>query len=252
MSFYFFQISGLIFLVIAGCIFLWNFGITRLKRYDSPILGAVEVWQKFNNEKVLTINKYTHGISANRRSIKTSYWYDIAQKALDHIGRNKSGEVLFLGLGANTSSSIIGRENPTIHQTFIEIDSSIIQAAETYFDLKKLPNYTLIQGDAYKLIDQHKDFLKKFDVIVIDIFTGNPPYVSTKSDKPNFIQKLMKWTKPGGLLIFNRPANTDQAVIDSNALTKYLKTILKNVQVTYINDPRKYQNNIVTGIVKTA
>lgn len=241
----------LFLLVIAACLaILRSIGIIRLKKYTSPLLGSVEVWQKFSGEKSLTINKYTHGISIYKKSISKSYWYHIAKITLDHCRSKKQPKVLFLGLGANTSSLLVARKNPATHQTIIEIDDSIIKACETYFELKTMPNYTLIKGDAYKLIDTRKDFIHTFDVIVIDIFTGNPPYVSTRSDKPTFIQKLLTWSKPGGLLVFNRPANTKQALLDSEALTAYLRTILKNVTTTCIKDPRLFQNNIVTGIVK--
>jgi spermidine synthase len=247
MHIYIYELIFFVILISICLLVLRYIGIIRLKKYSSPLLGTIEVWQKFNGEKSLTINRYTHGISTNLKTINKSYWFTIAEEALKHCEKKRNPHVLFLGLGANTASNIIAKNNPLIHQTIIEIDPFIIQACESYFDLKSLPNYTLLQGDAYKLIDT-ENFKNKFDVIVIDIFTGNPPYVSTRSDKPNFIQKLLKLSNHQGLLVFNRPANTKQAIIDSDALYAYLKTILKEVKVTYIKDPRGFQNNIITGL----
>lgn len=235
--------------IILVCLIIIGYlGKFRLKKYQSPLLGSVEVWWRLNGEKSLTINNYTHGISTNVSSITKNYWYTIAEKAVQHCQDKKSPQVLFFGLGANTSSRIIAQKNPQIHQTIIEIDSYIIEACEQFFDLKSLPRYTLIHGDAYDLIDKRKDFTKKFDVVVIDIFTGNPPYVSTRSDKPHFIQKVIDWTKPDGLLIFNRPADNQRAVRDGKILIRNLRSVLDNVQVTLVQAPRGLKNNIITGM----
>lgn len=238
---------SLIFILFLLLLLYWRIRRKRLKAYISDILGLIEVWEKYNGEKVLTINKYTHGISIEDTSIVKSYWYSIAQEALHHVGNKKNPEVLFLGLGANASSRIIYKENPRVHQTIIEIDNFIIQACREYFHLDEMKNMTLIRGDAYRLVDTRHDFKNTFDVIVVDIFTGIPPYVSTKTNQPPFIQKMLQWSKKNGRIIFNRPANIKKDRADTKKLFAYLKTLFQDVKKVYIQDPRGYQNDILTA-----
>ncbi len=237
----------IIFLIIVLMSCFWRLQIKKLKEYHSPILGLIEIWEKYNGEKILTINKYHHGISTDAKSFKKSYWYYIAKQALDHIKHQKKPEVLFFGLGANASSRTIDQQNPQAHQTIIEIDHSIIEACKEFFHLDEMKNMTVIEGDAYKLIDERKYSQKKFDVMVVDIFTGIPPYVSTKTNQPPFIEKLQKWLKKDGLIIFNRPANIAADREDTKKLDAYLRTKFKKVQTVYIKDPRGYQNEIITA-----
>lgn len=225
---------------------VWRLHVKKLKSYDSPIIGLIEVWQKYNGEKILTINKYHHGISTDDPSIKTSYWYYIASQALSAMRDIKKPEILFFGLGANASSRIIDHKNPHAHQTIVEIDPYIIEACKEFFHLLEMKNMTVIEADAYKLIDQRPDFKAKFDVMVVDIFTGIPPYVSTKTNQPPFIEKMVKWLKPGGTIIFNRPANIKTDREDTKKLEEYLRTKFKNVKNEYIKDQRGYENDIIT------
>ncbi len=227
----------------------WRLRVKKLKEYHSDILGLIEIWKKYNGEKLLTINKYHHGISTDDKSITRSYWYFIAQQVLNHIKDKKQSEVLFFGLGANTSSRIINDQNPQAHQTIIEIDQSIIEACREFFHLDEMKNVTIIKDDAYKLIDQKPDFKHKFDVIIVDIFTGIPPYVSTKTNQPPFIEKLLKWSKIDGRVIFNRPANIQKDRKDTKKLSKYLKLKFKEVKIVYIKDRRGYQNDIITASI---
>ncbi len=227
----------------------WRIRVKKLKSYDSPIIGLIEIWQKYNGEKILTINKYHHGISIDDPSIKTSYWYYIAQQALKATDK-KEPQILFFGLGANASSRLIEQKNPQAHQTIIEIDPFIIEACKEFFHLLEMKNMTVIEADAYKEIDKRPEFKAKFDVIVVDIFTGIPPYVSTKTNQPPFIEKMMKWLKPEGTIIFNRPANIKTDREDTKKLEEYLRTKFKDVKNVYIKDQRGYENDIITVSTK--
>jgi spermidine synthase len=241
------ELIGFIVIIVILLIPLFVIRRKKLKEYHSDKLGLIEVWQKYNGEKILTINKYPHGISIDRKSISKSYWYFIAKEALHFIHNKRKPEILFFGLGANTSSQIINNDNPTIGQTIIEFDKNIIQACRDYFHLDEMKHTQIILGDAYKLIDKRPDFNKKFDVVVVDIFTGIPPFVSTTTNKPSFVQKVVKWIKKDGMIIFNRPANIAGDREDTKKLVAYLKTLFRFVNSTYIKDPRRYKNDVVTA-----
>lgn len=151
------------------------------------------------------------------------------------------------GLGANTISNLLAKDNPEIRQTIVEFDPQIIQACRDYFDLDKLPNHTIILADAYKLVNEPQNFNQKYDVIIIDIYVGRPPFVSLRSNQPTFIQKVLPLLKKDGLIIFNRPGHTEEARTDSHKLEDYLKTLFKEVNFFDIKDPRGYRNNVISA-----
>lgn len=238
-------------LVLVPLLIIWQrLKVKRLKKYFSKNLGNIYVDQKYNGEKMLSINVYPQGVSTEDDSIKKSYWFCIAKQAVKFCNGRKNPQVLMLGLGANTISDLIGRMNPNIHQTIVEFDDAIIQACKDFFNLEKLPNHTLIKADAYKLIDRPESFKKKFDVIIVDIFTGNPPFISLKSNRPNFIQKVIRFLKSDGEIIFNRPAHTQAARDDSQKLKDYLSALFKKSVLIFIKDPRGYKNNVIAGYLK--
>lgn len=237
----------LFFLILIFVYFLHRIRRKKLREYRSAILGHIEIWEKYNGEKVLTINKYPHGISIEDKSITKSYWHFISKRTLEHIESKKRPRVLFFGLGANTSSRIIQQKNSHVSQTIIEIDKYIIQACRDFFHLNEMKKLTVIHGDAYRLVKTLHRFRNIFDVIVVDIFTGIPPYVSTKTNQPPFILSAFKWLKKDGRMIFNRPANIASDREDTKKLLVYLHDYFKKVDSTYIHDPRSYENDVIVA-----
>ncbi len=242
-----FQVILPLFIIIILLAALWRIGLRKLKTYRSPILGKIEVSQKFNGEKILTTNDYIQGISIGREDVKHSYWYAVAKEAADFCKKTKNPEVLMLGLGANTIPNLIAEINPSIHQTIVEIDGVIIEACRKFFKLDDLPNSNLIKADAFKLFSEKDAFDKKLNVIIVDIFLGAPPYVSIDSNQPGFIVKLLPYLKSDGMIIFNRPGHTGQVRSESEVLQNYLSSLFKKTATYDIKDPRGFRNTIITS-----
>lgn len=250
------NISNLIIPLIVTLILLFFYWRLRLKKiafYNSRILGKIEVFEKYNKEKVLTINAYPQGISIADKSIEKSYWFAIAEIVCQYCKNKKEPKILILGLGANTIPSLIAKKNPKIHQTIIEIDKYIISACRKYFNLDKLPNYQIIQADAFQLLAPNSQLpTPNFDAIVVDIFTGEPPYVSLDSNQPNFIKKILPFLKKDGMIIFNRPAHNKISKTGGFELEKYLKTLFQKTKIMEINDPRRFKNHVIIAKEKTS
>lgn len=242
-----FQLSLALSLAIGSLLAGWRISWWRLKRLKSSISGTIEVFRKYNGEKLLTINHYPQGISTNHPSIKRSYWYRVAQLTHRWTVTKRRPQVLLLGLGANTISSLINQLAPQIHQTIVEIDPIVINICRQFFNLDALTNYTLTQADAFKLLNRPHPFPHPFDVIIVDLFTGPPPFAAIKSNQPVFIAKLLPQLKSSGLVIFNHPAHTKEAQAAGQNLRKYLTALFRKVRVHLIQDPRGYRNYLITA-----
>lgn len=237
-----------IFLTLILLFFYWRLRLKKLTFYKSPLLGKIEIFQKYNGEKVLTINSYPQGVSIEDKSIKESYWFKVSDIVCKFCQNKKDPKVLMLGLGANTIPSLIAQKNPKIYQIIIEIDKYIIEACRKYFDLDKLPNYQIIQADAFQLLTiNYKPKTTNYDAIIVDIFTGEPPYVSLDSNQPNFIEKIMPFLKNDGMIIFNRPAHNKISKNGGFELEKYLKTLFQKTEILEIKDPRRFKNHVITA-----
>lgn len=251
-------------IVLILMILIWRLRLKKLKTYHSPLLGKIEVFSKYNGEKALTINNYVQGISIEHPSVESSYWGVVANFVLDQRKKQKTIDVLMLGLGANSISGLIAKKDPKIKQTVVEIDSQIIQACKDFFNLETTPNLTLIHDDVYKIFpllppywkkekklkEDSRISGKKFNVIIVDVFTGKTPFYSEDSSKPEFIMRLKQYLKIDGVILFNRPGTNKEVLEDNQRLARFLKSQFKKVKIDLINDTRGYRNNIITGIKK--
>lgn len=204
--------------------------IKVLKKYSSPLSGDIIIRQYPGNEISLDFNTYAQGLDPTNPRISSTYWYYMAQKALENITKKENAEVLHFGLGSATTPRIIANALPTTKQTIIEIDPIVITANKEYFHLNEIPNTTVIQADAFTIVNEEKTFTEKFDAIIIDICTGQPPYISYEASEPAFIQKIKEWTKPGGVLVFNRWIDTEENREDAKKTSGLLN---KNIQKCY-------------------
>lgn len=220
----------------------------RLKRYESAISGYIDVSEKYNGEKVLMTNYFVQGVSIEKKSIARSYWYRIAQEILNHCKDKKNATILFIGLGANTSSALINKKNSKLHQVIVEIDPLVIQACRDYFNLDSLQNAEIIQSDIFTLLPKKKKaWQNMFDAIVIDTFDASPPYLLKGSHDPKFLDQLAGWLKSDGMFLFNIPVKTTGK--DIPALLSYLETVFKEQKHEIIRDPRGYRNHVILASI---
>ncbi len=221
----------------------------KLKKYESDISGSIVVSEKYNGEKVLTTNSFVQGISVDDPSIKKSYWYVIADEILKHCHNKKDARVLFIGLGANTSSLLVHKKNPSIHLVIVEIDPMIVTVNKEFFQLDTMKNAEIITADIYSLLTSKKSSWENiYDTIVIDTFDAKPPYLLKGSHEPEFLNILYTWIKKDGMFLFNAPIKTQG--INVNELLKYLKQIFKHANHRIIHDPRGFHNHVIAASVK--
>lgn len=243
----FIQVSISLLLLILLIYLKRRFTWKLLKRYESPVSGKIDVSQKYNGELVLMTNFFVQGVSIEQPSIIKSYWHAVSRSILKHCQGKINASVLFIGLGANTSSRLVYESNPKIRQTIVEIDPLIVQACRDYFHLDDMENTEVITADIFAVLPKKKMIWKhKFDCIVIDTFVANPPYLLHGSHDPSYLNRLLPWLKEDGMFLFNVPVKIRGAEIES--LIDYLQEHFRKVEHKMIYDPRGYRNHFIIAM----
>jgi len=167
------------------------FPITIFKQ-NSTVSNSIEI--TWNNGQLVMDSK------------NTNYSYGslqrILRKGLQSIGfeviKNKD-TILVLGVaGGSVIKTLVKEIGYKGEITGVEIDPEIISLAYTYFNLKEIPNLTIIIEDAFKYVATTN---KTFDLIVIDIFQDNsmPEFLFERE----FVDNVTSLLNPGGFLLFN-------------------------------------------------
>jgi spermidine synthase len=143
----------------------------------------------------------------------TNYSYGslqrILRKGLKYIGfeRIRSFEsVLVLGVaGGSVIKTLVDEIKFKGKITGVEIDESIIQIANEYFKLDRIPNLELVIEDAFEFVLKTK---LTYDLIIIDIFqdTKMPNFLF----EDFFINRINSLLNLNGFILFNTMVINDQ------------------------------------------
>ena len=139
-------------------------------------------------------------------SKNTNYSYGslqrILRKGLKAIGFetiNKMESILILGVaGGSVIKTLVNEIKYKGKITGVEIDSEIIEIANTYFKLNEIPNLTIFIDDAFEFVLKTNE---TYNLIIIDIFqdTKMPNFLFEKF----FIDRIGLLLKPNGFILFN-------------------------------------------------
>lgn len=159
---------------------------------NSSISKTIEVtWN--NGELVLDSKNTNYSYGSLQR---------ILRKGLKYIGfeRIKKFEtVLVLGVaGGSVIKTLVDEIKFKGKIIGVEIDHNIIEVANTYFDLNKIPNCEIIIDDAFEYVLKTKN---TYDLIIIDIFqdTTMPNFLF----QDFFIQRINSLLNVNGFILFN-------------------------------------------------
>lgn len=161
-------------------------------------------------------------------SRNTNYSYGSLQRIL-RIGLLKIGfarikkmnHILVLGVaGGSVVKTLVNEVQFTKKITGVEIDADVIAIANTYFELDKVPNLTLILDDAFEFILKTKE---TYDLIIIDIFqdTKMPNFLFESF----FVDRILDVLNKNGVVLFNTMCLTDADNLRNSA---YLELFDKN------------------------
>ena len=139
-------------------------------------------------------------------STNTNYSYGslqrILRKGLKYIGfeRIKNFEsVLILGVaGGSVVKTLVNEIKFKGKITGVEIDASVIEIANQYFQLDKIKNLEIVIDDAFEFVLKTKS---KYDLIIIDVFqdTAMPNFLF----EDFFINRINFLLNVNGFILFN-------------------------------------------------
>jgi spermidine synthase len=182
-------------------------------------------------------------------SKNTNYSYGslqrILRKGLKAIGFetiNKMESILVLGVaGGSVIKTLVNEIQFKGKITGVEIDSEIIEIANTYFKLNEIPNLTIYIDDAFEFVLKTN---KTFDLIIIDIFqdTKMPNFLFEKF----FVDRISLLLNPGGYILFNTMLTKEN---DTTRNQKYMNEFDASKFKTK-TIPRVEQHNELIIVVK--
>ena len=145
-------------------------------------------------------------------SAHTNYSYGRLQRIL-RIGLLKIGferiakmnQILVLGVAGGSVIKTLNKEVGYKNKiTGVEIDANVIEIANNYFELDKIPNLNIILDDAFEFVLKTKE---KYDLIIIDIFqdTKMPNFLFERF----FANRILEILESNGIFLFNTMCLTD-------------------------------------------
>jgi len=183
-------------------------------------------------------------------SKNTNYSYGSLQRIL-RIGLKKIGfekirameSILVLGVGGGSVYKTLVNEIQYNQELIgVEIDPEMIQIANDYFQLDKIPNLSIIIDDAFEFVLKTK---KTYDLIIIDIFqdTEMPPFLYEKF----FTDRIGDLLNHNGFILFNTMILNEKQEERNAAYLKIFNS--KSYHIHTI--PRVEQHNELIIIQKT-
>lgn len=198
----------------------------------------ITIYNKSSNiSKSLEVTLYNGKTMLNTKNTNYSYGslQTVLKKGLTTIGKSeisKMNSVLVLGVaGGSVVKTLVSDFEFTKKIVGVELDSEVIEIANSYFNLDKIRNFKCVIADAEQFVKTQKD---SYDLIIIDIFkdTEMPDFLFQDSFVFNTKQMLNK----NGYIIFNTmvlKANKNEKIdryLNYFEPENYNKKVLKNVE----------------------
>jgi len=207
-------------------------GSHLLEEVESEFNGKIQIYQTLGSKRI------TVGGLIQSGGVLANIWYKALSKlkSLRQLADSNLKTILILGLGGGTAASLTARFWPKAEITGIEIDPKMIQLGKKYFELDKLPQLKIVEGEAIEYVRNNND---KFDLILVDLYQGDK--IVKKSESGEFIGLAKRRLKSKGIIIFNRLFYDDH----KEKAEKFVKIIEKHFKKVVL--VRAWSNLVVIG-----
>jgi spermidine synthase len=194
---------------------------------DSKYNGHIKVIE-FGDIRRIVVDNISQSISHHSKNTTRQYWGKVIQLLKENF--TTLNKAMVLGLGGGTLVHLIANDFPGVAVTSVEIDQTMVDIANNYFNLGSIPNQNVIVEDALRVVVEPEKFgleEGQFDALIVDIYVGEKYPDLGKSG--NFIGAVKRLVRPGGLIIFNRIYSEGHQE-DVNIFIDYISGFFSNVK----------------------
>jgi hypothetical protein len=159
---------------------------------------TVEIWSN-GRQTEFRVRGATHAWW-HRERLVTGYVWDAIAAACVAVPGSQPGSVLMLGLGGGTSLRALRALCPAVRICAVEFDPGMIGLARRHMELDRL-DLEIHVADAYQWLDANP--LRKFDVVLDDVYLALADRVARPGWSDGHLAKLRRALAPGGLVAAN-------------------------------------------------
>ncbi|NMH29079.1 spermidine synthase [Flavobacterium silvaticum] len=175
-----------------------------IRRLLSFFLPITIVRRKSDYSKDLEVSWANGELVLDSRNTNYSYGslQRVLRRGLKEIGFEKVArmhKILVLGVaGGSVIKTLVHEIKTTALITGVEIDAAVIELANSYFGLDKIPNVKIVIDDAFEFVLKTKEL---YDLVIIDVFqdTTMPNFLFEKF----FAMRIAAILTPDGYILFN-------------------------------------------------
>ncbi|MGE4347113.1 MAG: spermidine synthase [Flavobacteriaceae bacterium] len=204
----------------------------HLHKTESIISKTIEV-TLYNGKLVLDSKNTNYSYGSLQRVLR----FGLKQIGFEQI--KKMQNILILGVaGGSVIKTLVDEIEYKGKIKGVEIDKNIIEIANTYFSLDKIPNLEIIITDARQFV---KTKTEKYDLIIIDVFQDKemPAFLFNKEFTDNVISLL----NYNGIILFNT-MRTNKKEAERNDKYK-LNYSQKNFDILAYSDLENYNEILI-------
>jgi len=204
----------------------------HLHKTESIISKTIEV-TLYNGKLVLDSKNTNYSYGSLQRVLR----FGLKQIGFEQI--KKMQNILILGVaGGSVIKTLVDEIEYKGKIKGVEIDKNIIEIANTYFSLDKIPNLEIIITDARQFV---KTKTEKYDLIIIDVFQDKemPAFLFNKEFTDNVISLL----NYNGIILFNT-MKTNKKEAERNDKYK-LNYSQKNFDILAYSDLENYNEILI-------
>lgn len=210
----------------------------------SEFNGEIEVYQVGHTRK-LSVNNTVQSINWDSPSVMNRVWGRIVDVVKEE--RPDAKNILVFGLGGGTIFHLFAKKMIGVNMVAVEIDPVMIDVAQKYFELDKIPNLTIVNDDALRVISEPEryNFIEdSFDVLVVDIFCGDK--YPDLGNSGTFFGGVKWFLRNGGLVVFNR-IYLEQHQNEADIFMHSVKEVFNDIRVVSVAGHSNSDNILILG-----
>lgn len=173
--------------------------------------------KKSNVSKLLEVSWNNGELVLDSKNTNYSYGslQRILKKGLKYIGFErilKFENILILGVaGGSVIKTLVDDIKFKGKIAGVEIDATVIEIANKYFELDKIPNLQIYVDDAFEFVLKTKE---TYDLIIIDVFQDTK--MPTVLFEDHFIKRVNSLLNVNGFILFNTMVINEENQIRNN------------------------------------